>query len=444
MRDFRVCVVGAGPGGLAMARALKRLGIAYDQFERHSDVGGIWDQANPGSPMYDSAHMISSRTLSGFVGFPMPESFPDYPSHRQIVAYLRDFADRYGLRDRIRFNVEVTSAGRDGAGWLVRLSNGSEHRYDALVAATGLAWHPRLPDYPGQFSGETIHSSQYRSADLFKGKRVLVVGAGNSGVDIACDAARTADKAFISLRRGYHFVPKHVFGKPADVFAATSAWLPLRLQQWSFALLLRLLNGDVSRYGLKRPDHLPLSSHPIVNTVALNAMAHGDLTPKPDIARFDGSAVSFSDGSREEIDLIVFATGYVHKVPFLDPALLADDGLFLHTISRKDPTLAVLGYLEINAGAYPYFDHFADIIAHFYADLAAKRPRADQFRQLVEVGAYELGGSIAYVDSPRHKSYANTQAFKKVTARLRRAMGWPALRDDDMRPATIAARKRAA
>ena len=439
MKDnFRVCVIGAGAGGLSMARALKRHGIAYDHYERHSDVGGVWDQENPGSAMYDSAHMISSKTMSGFLGFPMPEDYPDYPGHQRILAYLRSFADRFDLRKDIGFSTEVTSALKTGDGWEVTLSDGSTHTYDAVIAATGLAWHPRMPDYPGEFSGEIIHSSKYRNPDLFRGKRVLVIGAGNSGVDIASEAARSADAAFLSMRRGYHFIPKHIFGMPADVFAVTGSLLPMFMQQWALALVLRLINGDVTRHGLQKPDHLPLTSHPIVNSQAMHHMSHGDLVPKVDVERFDGEEVLFKDGSRETVDLVVAATGYRHTIPFADPNIidpaLDHPDLFMRTILRKEPTFASIGFIEINGGVYRFYDEFADIVANFYHNLKEGNGKADKFTEIVKSGKYDVAGSVNYVDSPRHEVYANVLAASKYVKKLRRKMGWRTLREADLRP----------
>ncbi|HZW90078.1 MAG TPA: NAD(P)/FAD-dependent oxidoreductase, partial [Myxococcaceae bacterium] len=211
----RVCVVGAGPAGLSLARAFLAHRIPFDVYERHRDVGGLWDPSNPGSPIYESAHFISSRTQSHFHDFPMPEDYPDYPSHRQVLDYVRSFADAFRLRDHIRFGTGVTSAVADGGGWKVTLSTGEVRPYAALVCASGTNWYPVMPTYPGVFAGEMRHTQTYRSADELRGKRVLIIGAGNSGCDIACDAARTAEKVFLSVRRGYHFIPKHIFGKPA-------------------------------------------------------------------------------------------------------------------------------------------------------------------------------------------------------------------------------------
>ncbi|MGZ3446435.1 MAG: flavin-containing monooxygenase, partial [Myxococcaceae bacterium] len=306
----RVCVVGAGPAGLSLARVFLAHGVPFDVFERHSDVGGLWDPSNTGSPIYESAHFISSKTQSHFHDFPMPEDYPDYPSHRQVLAYMRAFTEAHGLREHIRFGTGVTSAVPEGTGWSVTLSTGEVRSYASLVCANGTNWHATMPSYPGVFSGEMRHSQTYRSPEEFRGKRVLVIGAGNSGADIACDAARTAAKAFLSVRRGYHFIPKHILGKPADVFAAESPPMPMWLRQRVFGVLLRLLNGDLGRLGLPRPDHRIFETHPTLNTQVLHYLAHGDLKAMRDVERFAGRTVHFVDGATEEIDLVLCATGY--------------------------------------------------------------------------------------------------------------------------------------
>jgi len=264
----KVCVVGAGPAGLALIRSLRRHKVEFDCFERHADVGGIWDQRNPGSPIYDSAHFISSKTQSHYIDHPMPESYPDYPSHTQIHDYMKSFARKYDLYSHISFNTEVRSTQKLADGWQVSLapcsseSSGETRYYRWLVCANGTNWHPNIPTFEGEFDGEIQHSVGFRSLDEFRDKRVLVVGAGNSGCDIACDAAQTSKAAFISLRRGYHFIPKHLFGKPADVFAHEGPKLPMWLTQRVFGVLLKIINGDLTRLGLPKPDHKIFESHP--------------------------------------------------------------------------------------------------------------------------------------------------------------------------------------
>jgi hypothetical protein len=427
----RVCVVGGGPAGMALARALLAQGLEFDVWERHTDVGGLWDQANPGSPVYDSAHFISSKTQSHYHDFPMPDDYPDYPSHRQILAYMRSFADAYGLREHIRFGVGVASTERTADGWTVTTTDGDVHEYGALVCATGTNWHAVMPTYPGTFTGEIRHSNTYRSPSEFAGKRVLVIGAGNSGVDIACDAAQSAGSAAISVRRGYHFIPKHLFGIPSDQFAASGPHLPMWLEQRVFGLLLRMLTGSPTKYGLPKPDHKLFETHPILNTQLLHYLGHGDIAAKPDVARFDGSTVHFVDGTSAEFDLVLCATGYRWNIPYVDPQHFAwkngRPDLYMNLFSRSDATLYALGYMETNGGAYKLFDEMADLIVRTIA-ARASGGSADVDR-LIAGDRPDLTGGIHFVGSDRHSTYVEISAYRKHMAKVRKQLGWPTLAD---------------
>lgn len=427
-RGDTACIIGAGPGGLSAARALKAKGISYDHVERHADVGGIWDIANPGTPMYDSAHFISSRDLSGFVGFPMPRHLPDYPSHRQILAYLNTFADAYGLRDRIRFRTEVTQLEKDAQGrWIITLSDGTRCRYRWVVLATGTNWQPNVPSWPGHFDGELRHSITFKSGDEFRGKRVLVIGAGNSGADIACEAAVHAAKARISMRRGYHFIPKHVFGMPADVFGESGPRLPLWLSRPIFKRLLRLINGDLTRWGLPAPDHQLFESHPILNAQLLHHLQHGNIEVRPDIKRFEGGEVEFTDGSREAFDLVLCATGYNFGSPFAADYLEWEGrraSLYMAMFSRTHATLCAIGYLDQNSSAFKLFDTQALTLASYMRAQLDESPSAERFQALIRNDKPDLSGGIRFVRSDRHSVYYDAHAFTAYLSRLRRRMGW--------------------
>jgi hypothetical protein len=439
-----VCIVGAGPAGLSAARALKRSGIAYDQIERHGDVGGIWDLDNPGTPMYESAHFISSRKTSGFFDFPMPDTFPDYPSNRQILRYTRDFATAYGLREAIRFNTAVEAVERAGDGWTVTLDDGSRHDYRAVICATGVNWTPRTPEHPGTFTGQIRHSSSYRSPLEFRGERVLIVGLGNSGADIACDAAANADAAFVSVRRGYHLIPKHLFGMPIDEFADSGPQLPVRLLRPIFAALLRLVQGDLTKYGLPRPDHRLFESHPLLNSQLVHHLQHGDVAIRPDITRLDGSRVHFTDGSSEEIDLILYATGYDWSIPYAEKHFVWHDGhpdLYLTAFNREHRNLFGLGYIETNSSAYTLFDHISNILAQYLHDQDHDPARAARFDRMIAGDRPQLSGGIRFVDSARHRSYVDARTYRRYLATVRRRIGWsdltPGMFDRQRAAATV-------
>ncbi len=428
--DDRYCIVGGGPAGLVMARAFAKEGIGYDLYERHSSLGGIWDADNPGSPMYDSAHFISSKYTSGFFGFPMPADYPDYPTHRQILTYVRSFARRYGIDRHAVTGVAVTSAAPSADGWTVTLSTGQAKTYRGVVCANGVTWHPRLPDIPGlaTFTGEVRHSVTYRSPEEFAGRRVLVVGAGNSGVDIACDAARSADAAFLSVRRGYRFIPKHIFGIPTDVFI-TRGGLPPKgvIVPVDPTKLVDALVGDLTRYGLPAPDHQLLESHPIMNTQILHHLAHGDITAKADVTELRGGSVVFADGSQEQVDLVLLATGYDYAIPYLDPDLFSwDQGrpdLYLNVLHRTLDGLYVLGFVEFADAAYQRFDEMAQLVV---IDAYAHRTGTGlaELRQLRATDHPDLRGGHHYVDSARHAAYVDSVTYQRVLAEVRDTFGF--------------------
>jgi len=430
----KVAIIGAGPAGLATARALNNLGIDFDIFEKHSNVGGIWDINNQGSPMYGSAHFISSKTMSGHEGYPMPEEYPDYPSNKQILTYIRDFAGAYDLKSSIQFNSTVKQVSESSGGWKIEVEHAGaiqQYHYRWLVCANGTNWFKNQPEIKGQetFNGEIIHSVDYHNSDKMKGKRVLVIGAGNSGIDIACDAAFAADEAYISMRRGYHFLPKHIFGEPVDVFGSKSNWLPMWIQQRTFGALLRLINGDLTRLGLQKPDHKVLSSHPIVNGQLLHYLQHGDIKAKVDIERVQGNIVYFTDGSQADVDLIIQATGYNWRIPYLNDSVFEWQNnrpqTFLKIFNRKHPGLFINGFVETNGGAYKLFDEMALLIAKTIEAQALKPELAKRIQNFIEGPEADLSGSVSYVESARHTGYTNSDAYRAAMKDMRNKLGFP-------------------
>lgn len=425
----RIAIIGAGAGGLCAARWLLANEIPFDLLERHSDVGGIWDIDAPGSPIYESAHFISSKTLSGFRDLPMPDHYPDYPSHRQILQYLRAYADRHGVRKHAQFGAAVRQARPDSDGdsararWLIELLTGEVRRYAGVIVAAGLQWNPKPPQLPGRFPGEVLHSSAYRSSRQLEGRRVLVVGGGNSGCDIAVDAGHSAAKCFLSLRRGYWFVPKHIFGMPADVFGESGPRLPGWLEQRLFEPLLRLLVGDLRRYGLPRPDHRLFETHPVLNSQILHSLSHGDVEAKSDVRGFEGRRVTFADGSAEDVDLVIFATGYRRAISVL-PGDIHRDGdvsqLFLNVFHRRRPGLFVIGFFETDAGSFPLIDLQCELVAKVLR-AARDAPRTlVRFERRMQGPAPDFSGGVRFLPVARMSNYVRCHPYKKyLAARIR-------------------------
>jgi len=321
----RTCIIGAGCSGFTMAKRLQDHGLPFDCFEMSDDIGGNWYFRNPNgaSSCYQSLHIDTSKWRLAFEDFPVPEDWPDFPHHAQLLQYFHDYVDHFGLRERITFETAVTHCERlDDARWRVTLSTGERRDYDAVVVANGHHWDPRLPEYPGTFDGYQVHSHHYRDPFDpfdFRGQRVLVVGAGNSAMDIASELSQRplAERLFISMRRGVWVLPKYMDGAPADK-AVLPAWMPARLGRALARAKIKKTIGRMEDYGLPRPDHEPLDAHPSVSGEFLTRAGCGDIVAKGAIDRLDGDGVVFADGSREQLDAIVWATGYNVTFPFLD------------------------------------------------------------------------------------------------------------------------------
>jgi cation diffusion facilitator CzcD-associated flavoprotein CzcO len=350
----------------------------------------------------------------------MPDSFPDYPRHDLVLGYLRAYAERHDLRRHVRFGTSVEEAAPREGGWLLRLSSGESCHYGGLIAAVGNEWRPALPDLAGGFAGELVHSSAYRSPEQLRGRRVLVIGAGNSGCDVAVEAATHAAEAAISVRRGYHFVPKHILGRPADVFAAASPPLPAWAEQRVFEWLLRLLLGDLRRYGLPAPDHRIFETHPILNTQLLDRLSHGDLQACPDVSRLDGRRVFFVDGISREVDLIVCATGYRHGVPFLGDGILPDGDvgpLHLNLLHRRHPSLWVIGHFTTDAGAFPLLDLQAELAARVIAARRREPERARSFEAREAVARPDFSNGVRYKPVRRMADYVASRPYRRYLTR---------------------------
>ena len=424
----RYAVIGAGPSGLATARALRKRGIAVDGYEASHGVGGLWDISNPRSTMYESAHLISSRTTTEFTEFPM-RSLVDYPGHRVMREYFRDYADHFGLAELFRFDTRVTRLEPRDGGWDLTSDGpeGTQTRwYAGVVLANGTLAEPNIPSFPGTFSGEMLHTSAYKSADQLAGKRVLLIGAGNSGCDIAVDAVHHAASVDMSVRRGYYFVPRYLFGRPSDTLNQGRP-LPARIKQAVDSRVLRAFTGDPVRFGFPKPRYRIYESHPIVNTMILNHLGQGDLRIRADVERFDGRTVGFRDGSADDYDLVLLATGYTLDYPFVDREHLhwqgASPRLFLNLFPASFNGLYVMGMIEASGIGWQGRYEQADLLAA-YLDAAERAPeRAARFRDRVTTAPWpDLTGGYRYLGLDRMAYYVNKDAYRGAVRREKSAL----------------------
>lgn len=357
-------IIGAGPCGLGVAKALKEAGILYDQAEADAEVGGNWYHG-----VYETVHIISSRKTTEYADFPMPESYPDFPSRGQMNDYYKLYSDVFDLRKNIQFNTKiVTCRPLEEHIWEAVYESGERRIYKGVIVCSGHHWDKRFPNYPGDFSGEFIHSKDYKTPSQLAGKRVLVIGGGNSACDVVSEAARVGAEAHLSLRRGYWFLPKTMFGKPSA--ESPAIFLPVFLQRLILRVMLRVIIGKYENYGLPHPDHKLFEHHPTVSSEVLHYLKHGRVTPHKDVERFDGKTVYFTDGTKTEIDLIVCATGFYVSFPFLPEGLVpVKNGniaqLYGGSMLPRYKNLYVFGTQQIRYGVGPLITPAAKLLAKF-------------------------------------------------------------------------------
>lgn len=313
-------IIGAGFVGLGMAQALKAAEIPYDQVDASDAIGGNWYHG-----VYETAHIISSRKITQFTHFPMPEDYPDFPSAQNMRDYLNAFADHFDLRQQIELKRTVNSVRPiENNLWEITFANGEQRIYKGVLVCNGHHWCKRFPKFEGEFNGEIIHSKDYKRPEQLRGKRVLVIGGGNSACDIAAEAARIGSKCVLSMRESVWFIPKTFVGVPtADLI---KWWMPEWFQRLMAYGIMRLTFGKHSDYGLPKPNYRVFDKHPTINNEVPYYIKHGRIIPKPAVLQLKGSKIEFVDGSCDEFDLIVCATGYHVAYPFLPQELQRVEG----------------------------------------------------------------------------------------------------------------------
>ncbi|XSG82247.1 MAG: flavin-containing monooxygenase [Methyloligella sp. ZOD6] len=425
----KIAIIGAGPSGLAAAKVFKERGIPFDCLEREGDIGGLWNAGTDTGVVYDTTFLVSSRKFTSFEDFPFPEDYPTYPSHGQVLAYLKDYARTFGIDRMIELNAEVEEATRIDGGWRVKVKGENHPRfYRGLVMANGHHHIPRYPDIPGNFTGEIIHSRDYRSVSQLTGKRVVVLGAGNSACDIVVDATSVAKSVHQSMRRGYYFVPKFLLGKPMDGLINFFEKIPMPrvIRNRLYTRWHRIFVGKNENFGLPEPDYLIMDTHPTMNTVLPQLVAHGRIDIKPDVTEFDGNKVRFSDGSEVEADLVVFATGYEISLPFLDDSLVFDkDGkpiLFMNVFHPDYDDFFAVGLIQANGSIWRLADDQSRLVAAYLMAREKGDPKAEWFAKLKREGS-DHKSHKGYVQSERHRLEANYFAYRRLAKRLLRKFG---------------------
>ena len=428
----KTCVIGAGSSGLAVAKAFRDANVPFDCFEESDRVGGLWvfKNKNGKSAAYRSLAINTSRDRMQYADFPMPRDYPDYPDHERIAAYFEAYARRFDLLRTIRFETRVERVERNADGaFRVSLDDGTSERYGAVVVANGHHWDPSWPDppIPGEFHGITLHSHAYVSPSEpheLRGQRVVVVGFGNSAVDIACELAKDGAAASVVLatRRGAWVLPKHVRGRPLDQLGLVPLFLPVAMRQRLAGLLYRLVVGRPEDYGLPRPDHRLGGAHPTLSSELLPMLRAGRLRRKPNLVRFHGRELEFADGSRETADAVVYATGYKVSFPFFDPAFVEapknELPLYFRLFHLEIERLFFVGLAQPLGAIMPIAEAQAKLLADHLTGRYAL-PSRDAMRRVTE--AEQQAMKRRYVASRRHTMQVDFDDFMAALAKEHRA-----------------------
>jgi cation diffusion facilitator CzcD-associated flavoprotein CzcO len=356
----KVALIGAGISGLGMARALKERNIVYDHFEKMPELGGNWKYG-----VYENVHIISSKKTTQYLEYPMPDSYPDFPKANQMFTYLKSYAKKYNLESQIQFNTNILNIVQNGDHWELELEGKGVLEYHTVIIANGHHWHTRYPQLNGTFSGEILHSKDYKSPESIKGKRVLVVGAGNSAFDIAVDAGEFSEESHISMRSGRWIIPKTFFGIPSvDVM---QPYFPKWFTKNFVKTLIFIQFGKYSDYGLPEPKDDIFERHPTINSQFLYFMKHGRISPHPEIQRVENKKVFFKDNSSVEVDTIIFATGFHASLPMLKSLKLKynENGMpeLIHGMFPKEhKNIYILGMGQPRYGAGPLVSLASEMI----------------------------------------------------------------------------------
>jgi hypothetical protein len=406
-----VAIVGAGSSGITALKACVDAGLTVTAYEKGDRVGGNWvfRNSNGMSSSYKTLHINTSRERMEYADFPMPKDFPDFPHHTHIARYFQDYVDHFGLGEHIRYGVGVERAApRDGGGWTVRLDDGGQVEHDALLVANGHHWDARWPEpaFPGAetFTGVQMHAHQFEDNSDWTDKRVVVLGMGNSAMDIAVEASWVASKTFLAIRTPAHILPKYIFGRPLDqIQTDATARLPWKVREKLFAAMLRVAVGRYEDYGLPRPTHGIMQAHPTISDNILSRMAHGEIVAKPNISHFDGDDVVFTDGSREQADVVVYCTGYRISWPFLDPDIISAPDNKVELYERiwpvDVPDLAFVGLVQPLGAIMPIAERQGKLLAAWLRGDYVLPPRAEM---LASIADQRAAVSARYVGSKRH------------------------------------------
>jgi cation diffusion facilitator CzcD-associated flavoprotein CzcO len=309
MEQTNVAVIGAGPAGLAVGACLRKAGVDFTILEKEKQVGAAWHRH------YQRLHLHTIKRFSSLPFRPFDRSYPRYIPRAELVRYLESYAVHFDIKPR--FGETVRSVRRDANAWIVETESSSFHA-ESVVIASGMNADPVMPNFSGResFNGRVVHSAEYVDSRPFRHQRVLVVGMGNTGAEIALDLLEGGAEPTISVRNGVHIVPRELFGIPIQLVAMAARALPSKANDTLFPFILDLALGDLAKFGINRPKQGILEqaakSHkiPVLDIGTAKKISEGAIKVVPGILTMTDDGVVFTNGEKRLFDAVIFATGY--------------------------------------------------------------------------------------------------------------------------------------
>jgi len=309
-KNVAILIVGAGPGGLALAGRLKHLGIEFTVIEKTDKIASTWHNH------YDRLYLHTIKEYSHLPHIDFPEDYPRYVSKYQLVEYYESYVEKMNID--IQFNTSLERIEKSNRGWSVICDKDRTYNAENVILATGVNRVPFFPNWQGQsiYEGELYHSDNFDNGKKYQDKKVLVIGMGNSGAEIALDLAEYKAKSYISIRNPINIVPRDFAGNPTQLTAIKLSKLPNWLSDWIGNVLQRLTIGDLSKYGIRTPKTPPAKQlreegkTPVIDLGTVGEIKKGNIIVKPDIDHFYDRGVVFKDGSKEDFDAVISATGF--------------------------------------------------------------------------------------------------------------------------------------
>lgn len=415
---MKACIIGAGASGIAACKTLKEKNIDFDCYEKGSDVGGLWwfNNDNGQNSIYKSLCINTSRQMMSYSDYPMPDDYPDYPHHSLIHQYFSNYVNHFGFRENIHFKTTVTHIEKKGNTYYVTTDKEGTKEYDAVLVCNGHHWNPRFANFEGTFDGKILHAHDYKTLDGFEDKEVLIVGIGNSAVDIACELTTVAKKVVISTRSGAYIIPKYLFGIPTDhISKPPLAFAPLALQRLALQTALQINVGKQDKYGVPVPNRPILTEHPTISQDLLNKVGHGKIKIKSNIKKLNGKSVVFEDGTEETFDVLIYCTGYNITFPFFDKDFINPNDnevpLYHKVVHPEHENLFFLGLIQPLGAIMPLSEVQAKWIAGILTR-KSKLPSKDKMLQTIKHDRDEM--RKRYNNSARHTVQVDFYPYKRL------------------------------